>query len=234
MDRAIAALLRDQPLAARDDLATAAQLADDVGDPTLRALSLGYLATALATTGDLEGARATLTLAELPGGAASSRELCAVAAAHVSLASGDVEGARARLVELPAEPFGQHKRIAAALLSAAIFKRAPPAHALVLSGTRLMLPGKGELELVRRPAALRVVTHLLERRLAEPGAFVASSDLVLAGWPGERMKDEAAKNRLRVLVSFLRSAGLAALESEKNGYRLTPDVPVLRIPAPGA
>jgi predicted ATPase len=231
MDRGIAALLHDAPAAARADLEAAADLAGDVGDPTLRALSLGYLCAARAACGDVEGARAALSLASTiaSGTAPLSPVLIGVAAAHVLLAQGDVEGARAKLAELPAEPFGQHKRIAATLLGAAIFRRAPPATALVLTGTRLTLPGKGEVDLASRPAALRVVTRLLLERLAAPGAFVASGDLVLAGWPGEKMKEEAAKNRLRVLVSFLRSAGLAALESDKGGYRLSPDVPVLRV-----
>ncbi len=231
MDRAIAQLVFEQPAAARGDLEAAAELALLVGDPTLATISLGYLATACATTSDVDGARAALTRAKAAVSAAapSSHELCAVAAVHISLAEGDVDAARAALAELPAEPFGQHQRIVAALLSAAIFRIAPPAHALVLSGTRVTLPGNGEVDLASRPAALRVVTLLLERRLAEPGAFVASSDLVLAGWPGEKIAEQAAKNRLRVLVSSLRSSGLSALESDKGGYRLSPDVPVLRV-----
>ncbi len=231
MDRAIAQLLGGQAAAARGDLEAAAELAQLVGDPTLATLSLGYLATACATTADMEGAHAALTRAKAAVSAAapSSQALCAVAAVHILLAEGNVDAARARLAELPAEPFGQHQRIVAALLSAAIFRMAPPADALVLSGTRITLPGKGDVDLASRPAALRVVTLLLERRLAEPGAFVASSHLVLAGWPGEKIAGEAAKNRLRVLVSSLRSSGLSALESDKGGYRLSPDVPVLRV-----
>lgn len=234
MDRAIAQLLGERPQAALVDLESAAELASDVGDPTLRALSLGYLCTARAMSGDVDGARAALSLARAiaPMASPGSRELLSVAEAHVLLATGDLEGAREKLSALPAAPFGQHKRIVATLLSGAITRRAPPPDALVWNGTILSLPGNATLDLGSRPAALRVVDRLVEQRLAAPGAFVASSELVHSGWPFEKMKEEAAKNRLRVLVSFLRGAGVAALESDKGGYRISPAVLVLREKGP--
>jgi hypothetical protein len=75
--------------------------------------------------------------------------------------------------------------------------------------------------------AQRLLLALVEAQRARPGQPVSGDALVRAGWPGERIYPEAAKNRLHVGVSTLRKLGLGdILARDGDGYFLDPRVEV--------
>lgn len=82
--------------------------------------------------------------------------------------------------------------------------------------------------LERRRALPLLLAALLEKRLADPGAPLKIQELVAAGWPDEKILEEAAVARVYVALSSLRKMGLeGALESLPDGaYRLDPSVPI--------
>jgi predicted ATPase len=79
------------------------------------------------------------------------------------------------------------------------------------------------VECSRRAAAQRLLAALARARAETPGKAIPSEDLVAAGWPNEQIMPSAAKNRLRVALSWLRKNGLGqALQSRADGYLLDP------------
>ena len=59
------------------------------------------------------------------------------------------------------------------------------------------------------------------------GVAMSTLELVDAGWPGERMKHEAATLRVYTTVRRLRALGLAeALLTRDDGYLLDPETAV--------
>ena len=75
----------------------------------------------------------------------------------------------------------------------------------------------------RRPATRRLLRHFVKRYLEAPGEVVQADELIAAVWRGEKMAATAAMNRLKVLVSRLRSLGWRpALESYDGGWRIAP------------
>jgi hypothetical protein len=64
---------------------------------------------------------------------------------------------------------------------------------------------------------------LAERCIAHPGCHVSAADLIASGWPGERVRDHAAKNRLYVALDGLRRLGLRSVLLRKDdGWHLDP------------
>lgn len=98
-------------------------------------------------------------------------------------------------------------------------------------GTGFRAPGGAwvDLGIGRKPSQLLAL--LLERRVATPGARVAVVDLIAAGWPGEQVREDAARNRLYVALNGLRRAGLTILTRGQGGYALDPDVAVRTVTA---
>jgi DNA-binding winged helix-turn-helix (wHTH) protein len=62
--------------------------------------------------------------------------------------------------------------------------------------------------------------NVLRALLDAHGAAVESALLIAAGWPGERIREDAARNRLRVAIATLRKLGLEAIETAGTTYRL--------------
>jgi hypothetical protein len=92
----------------------------------------------------------------------------------------------------------------------------------------LRAPDGRVVDLASAPALRRLVSALVEARLARPGVAVCTMELLRAGWPGEKIRADAAKNRLRVAVSRLRKQGLARiLLSGDGGYWLDPRVRIV-------
>ncbi len=93
----------------------------------------------------------------------------------------------------------------------------------------LVLPDGTEVSLQTRPTLARVLEALVARRLAG-GPNLSIGDLVRAAWPEQRAVTDAAKNRVHVALSTLRSLGLKGIiVREDGGYRLRADVPVVRL-----
>jgi hypothetical protein len=97
--------------------------------------------------------------------------------------------------------------------------RDPEKRAICLDSAteRARLPGGAELDASTRRNAFRVL-----RLLAEAGADGVERDALVEGvWPGERMREDAASNRLHNALAQLRAAGLAGcLTRDGTRYRL--------------
>ena len=91
----------------------------------------------------------------------------------------------------------------------------------------ITLPDGRTLDLAKRKNVRLVLVALAEARRARPGIPVSPDALVGAGWPGERMRADAAQKRLHTAIWTLRSLGLEALlVTREDGYFLDPAVPI--------
>jgi predicted ATPase len=107
---------------------------------------------------------------------------------------------------------------------------APPADALILGpAARSFRPPQGEwLDIRRRQTLRRILLRLVEERRVAPGIGVSVQALIEAAWPGERIKAEAASNRLYVALATLRKLGLKEqILSQDDGYLLEPTLEVI-------
>jgi len=86
---------------------------------------------------------------------------------------------------------------------------------------------RGEMaDLTRRSAPRRLLAALAKARRDGPGEALSRDFLIEAGWPGERMRADAADKRLRTAIWTLRKAGLeGVLLTRDEGYLLDPFVP---------
>ncbi len=88
-------------------------------------------------------------------------------------------------------------------------------------------PYAARVELGRKHALRRLLTHLTRAYAAKSSAPVPASELIAAGWPGEKIQKRAAANRLRVALFSLRRLGLQDLIVTKpDGYQLEPSASV--------
>jgi hypothetical protein len=93
----------------------------------------------------------------------------------------------------------------------------PEAHWLEVDGARVNLGRRGALR--------RVLAHLVDRRIGEPGSRASVAELLEAGWPGERMQWEAGVARVYTTVQRLRALGLEGiLLTRDDGYLLDPAI----------
>jgi len=220
MDRGIAWTIHARYDEAVRDLELAIVLSREVGSKRLTVLTLGYLVVCHAARGDAASARRVLEEARKIADA-PEQELLDLHEGHLLPA----DEARARLAKVKTPVLGQHRRVAVELLQRATDRAAPPEDALVFDGSQITMRGAS----VRLGAAkLGVVRLLVERRISRPGEPVTADDLIAAGWPDERIARTAAVNRLRVLVSGLRTDGLREIESAEGGYRLATSARVVR------
>lgn len=80
------------------------------------------------------------------------------------------------------------------------------------------------VDLARRPVLRRI---LLKLATMPRGTACTITELVEAGWPGEKMSAGAARNRLHVSLNRLRTLGLDhALITDVGGYLLDPALTV--------
>jgi len=90
-------------------------------------------------------------------------------------------------------------------------------------GRRVVLPDGRAIDLSRRKNVRLVLLALARARRDAPGVAVLPETLLEAGWPGERMRADAATKRLHTAIWTLRSVGLEALLlTEGDGYLLDP------------
>jgi hypothetical protein len=89
------------------------------------------------------------------------------------------------------------------------------------------LPGEALVSLERWRSLQRVLARLADERHERPGASLSVEELVLAGWPGERMLARAGATRVYTAIASLRRLGLRdVLMSTDQGYMLAPGVPI--------
>lgn len=100
-----------------------------------------------------------------------------------------------------------------------------PARALALTrGARRARPPGGDWQELGRHRVLRdVLSSLAEQHRVAPGRGLSIDAIRRAVWPGERMRPDAARNRIHVAVSKLRKLGLRDwLLTTEDGYALEP------------
>ncbi|MBL8682279.1 MAG: FHA domain-containing protein [Myxococcales bacterium] len=123
--------------------------------------------------------------------------------------------------------FGEGKGQAARVASS---ERAAPwtgsSAEFVLSREGAWFSARGETaDLRTRYALARVLRALIVRHEREPGGVASIDELVLAGWPGEKLIGDSGVNRLYVAVGTLRKLGLRELiERREGGYRIAPSL----------
>jgi tetratricopeptide (TPR) repeat protein len=94
--------------------------------------------------------------------------------------------------------------------------------------TRGRMPDGLTFDLSDKPALAALLRRLVLARLDRERPELSIEALVAVAWPGEKISESAAKNRLHVALSKLRTTGLgAALVTTKGGYALATDLPVL-------
>lgn len=172
----------------------------------------GDLASAL---GHLAAARQRIAASMVDGAASASGPALAVQSSDVRIA---VRALRRALAEDAAAP-------------EATTAEAPlPTKLEVAHDASWFLPPDGErVSLERRKALRLMLASLVEERLASPGGTVSTADLVAAGWPGESVAPHVGADRVYTALSTLRKLGLKnALQSRGDGYRLDPELAVVR------
>jgi tetratricopeptide (TPR) repeat protein len=88
-------------------------------------------------------------------------------------------------------------------------------------------PDTSRVDISRRRTLRPLLVRLVQQRLAHPGEALSIDDLFCAAWPGERILEEAKKNRVYVAVATLRRAGLDRyIDTRSDGYLLRQDVEV--------
>ncbi len=107
----------------------------------------------------------------------------------------------------------------------------PSCDALVIAAeARWFRPPGGDWQDLNRHQLLRrLLVVLVEHRHVAAGRGVSLQALQRAAWPGERIRPDAAANRLYVAISKLRRLGLRAhLLRQDDGYLLEPSLRVQR------
>ncbi|WP_394827233.1 hypothetical protein [Pendulispora albinea] len=103
----------------------------------------------------------------------------------------------------------------------------PPTFRVDAGGTFFVLPNGTKVSCHARAIVQRLLRVLTEGRLHSPGVPLSANTLVQAGWPDEKILSWAAKNRLRVALSWLRKRGWgSSLITQSNGYFFDPNVTI--------
>ncbi len=233
----------------------AIEILGEVGDRRAEGLAWARQGAALAARGDLGAAhdaldRAERVLAELEDPVAVQtaqlfRAFLDLALAHQAFAEGRAEEAaryraRAEGRRRDAEPLrgrSDDVRSALAHLGEADARAAAGPQgdddandALILGpgGRWFRAPGGEWQDFRRREAIRRVLIELVDAQRTSPGQTRSADLLLQAGWPGQQIAPEAARNRLHVTLATLRKCGLKdALESRGDGYLIAPRLRVI-------
>ena len=131
-----------------------------------------------------------------------------------------------------AEPEGQPLEVKiAALLHGSVFP-VPGAASVNLTvhtlGYWFQHDGGARIDCRRRGALRNILVRLATDRIHQPGAGVLAEELVRVGWPGLKLSEPVARNRLHVTLHRLRELGLDnILEATDEGtYAIKPEVHV--------
>jgi Tetratricopeptide repeat len=115
---------------------------------------------------------------------------------------------------------GSRVRFALAVLERTLRQELPPL-AIAADGSRFLDPRGHVVELGRRAPLVNVLRHLVERRIVAPGAPSSASELLVAGWPGERVLHGPGQIRVRNAIAQLRKLGLrTAIVNGGGGWLL--------------
>lgn len=227
--------------------------ADEAGDPRFGAYFRACLATCEAADGRFEPAGALLTAAAERGeGLGDAMLRCALAVCELVSEAGAGDEARSdALRALPGRVAPGREsydvRIAAGLVAAvlgageavaptrAVSRGATPTLRIARDGCGFRAPDGTLGDVGRRVAARRLLQRLATERERCPGRALSPDVLFEAGWPGDRSRRTAARNRVHVTLAALRQLGLReVLLRQGPGYLLDPAVPIEVVEALGA
>lgn len=105
---------------------------------------------------------------------------------------------------------------------------APDAFVVGMDARWFQRAGGERVHLLKNRAARLILRRLAMHRLHSPGEALALGKLFEAGWPGERISEGAANNRVYVTLTKLRKLGLyGLLQSRDDGFLLDPAANVL-------
>lgn len=212
---------RGRPLDARIAYREAIAALDAAGERRYAAFFRGCLATCDAAGGQAESAAALRQAADERAAGLGDRMLALALAALVGTGAPEANAAVSYDV-----------RLAARLgLGRASGSSAGPTAAEVLlisrDGCAFRAPGGPVADVGRRLAARRLLLRLAHERETCPGRPLAPDVLFQAGWPGDRSRENAARNRIHVTLAALRQLGLREVLCRRgNGYLLDPAVPI--------
>ena len=96
-------------------------------------------------------------------------------------------------------------------------------------------PPAARVSLARRRSLARILRVLAEMRAEHPGREVPTSEIIEAGWPGEKLLPESGLSRVYVAISTLRKLGLGEiLKTVGRGYVLDAEIPMTIVAEDGA
>lgn len=102
-------------------------------------------------------------------------------------------------------------------------------------GRWFRLPGEEVVDVSRYAAPSAILAHLGALAERSPGVASDADALIQAGWPGERIVPDAARNRMSVALAQLRKLGLkGVIQKTSEGWRLDPSWPTLLLQEPVA
>lgn len=209
--------------------------------PRYEVLIAGCQAVARASEGDSSAAEALLDDARRAIRACGSEPaLKATLDIHAltveSFRSSDRSSVDARASVIALAHPNDDVRFASRLLRRSRVDSSPRPDALVVraDGSAFRLPtGTAFVDLSTRGALRNILIALATLRVESPGEPLSLDEVIRAGWPGERIGDEAAANRVRVALATLRKLGLRqAIVTARGGYLLDPAIVVDIEPAP--
>ncbi len=102
--------------------------------------------------------------------------------------------------------------------------------ALLIRGDGFAFRASGQAnwtDLTKRTTLARILSTMAKTRIDSPGVGLSVEEILEAGWPDERVRYDAATNRVYVALAELRRLGLREwILTEPSGYRLTTDAQV--------
>jgi len=196
---------------------------------------LGYAGAARAMMQHLDAASGAFDAAGDDEVATALRGFVKVAEAKAALLRGETVDLRG-LGEGGAKGSVEVRRVVE-LLGAVARSIAPGREA---SGVRLEVAEQGRwfriegdpegVDLTRRRALRGVLAGLVDRRVDAPGEPMTLDDVLVSGWPGERMSPESGARRVYVTINRLRKLGLGELlVTTGDGYMLDSRVEVVAV-----
>lgn len=224
----VLALLRGDPATARARLDEALAIHVVMRDAPREGALRGMMEL-LPAVGDEDTAAELGAVAEHRARGQHWREALSLARLAIAArARGDASAAQRYLLEASAAALVS--RMPAVELVRGLVDARRSARPIVVSteGRSLTLPSGDAHDLTRHGPVRRVLWALAVVRRDHPGTATSTLDMVAAGWPGEKMKHDAANLRVYTTVRRLRGLGLSeALLTRDDGYLLDPAVPLV-------
>lgn len=228
---------RGQLDGARDAYGRALSVLRDVRDLRLEGVFSAARAAVHAQRGSFGHAHNDLTMAERRLSDVGDPALIVALELHrasVALVEATAKGdSRSALLEATAlldRTAEQAKDNDDARFATRMLRRLMPVDAITVGAGGAFFEREGSrVELAARPTLARILDALAEARLSPEPRPLSPTDLLAAGWPGERVLPQAGQNRVRVALTALRNLGLrSVLLTVEGGHMIDPAIPLTR------